>query len=115
MKQLPYLKDLRLNHVIPDNDNVNISMLIGADAYCSVVQETVIRGPDPTAVESKIGYLLSGPLYNYTSSVTSSVFHLSSVSLYDPPMLPLVEMCGKPTLYKTNNHLSFCSSIFVTQ
>lgn len=60
-------------------------MLIGADAYCSVVQETVIRGPGPTAVESKIGYLLSGPLYNYTFSMTSNLFHLSSVSLYDPP------------------------------
>ena len=84
MKQLPCLKDLRLNHAIPDSDNINISMLIGADAYCSIVQEIVIQGPGPTTVESKIGYLLSGPLYNYTSSMTSNVFHLSSVSLYDP-------------------------------
>ena len=68
-----------------DNDNINISMLIGADTYWSIVQETVIRGPGPTAVESKLGYLLSGPLYNYTTSMTSSAFHLSSVSLYDSP------------------------------
>ena len=60
-------------------------MLIGADAYWSIVQKTVIRGPGPTAVESKLGYLLSGPLYNYTTSMTSSVFHLCSVSLYDSP------------------------------
>ena len=68
-----------------DNDNINISMLIGADTYWSIVQETVIRGPGPTAVESKLGYLLSGPLYNHTTSMTSSVFHFSSVSLYDSP------------------------------
>ena len=85
VKQLSYLKDLRLNHAMSDNDNINTSMLIGADTYWSIVQETVIRGPGPTAVESKLGYLLSGPLYNYTTSMTFSVFHLSSVSLYDSP------------------------------
>ena len=62
-------------------------MLIGADAYWSIVQETVIRGPGPTAVESKLGYLLSGPLHSYNTSTTSSVFHLSSVSLYDSPSI----------------------------
>ena len=60
-------------------------MLIGADAYWSIVQETVIQGPGPTAVQSKLGYLLSGLLYNYTASMTSSVLHLSSVSLYGSP------------------------------
>ena len=83
VKQLPYLKDLRLNHATSDSNSIHISMLVGADAYWSIVQETVIRGPGPTAVESKLGYLLSGPLYNYNMSGTSSVFHLSSVPLYD--------------------------------
>ena len=81
VKQLPYLKDLFLNHAISDNNNIHISMLIGTDTYWSIVQETVIRGPGPTAVESKLGYLLSGPLYNYNTSGISSVFCLGSVSL----------------------------------
>ena len=83
VKQLPYLKDLHLNHAISDSDDINISMLIGADGYWSIVQEAVIRGPGPTAVQSRLGYLLSGPLYNYTTSITPSVFHFSSTSLYD--------------------------------
>ena len=31
VKQLAYLKDLHLNHAISDSDDINISMLIGAD------------------------------------------------------------------------------------
>ena len=83
IKQLPYLKGLHLNHAISDSDAINISMLIGADAYWSIVQEAIVRGPGPTAVQTKIGYLLSGPLHNYTSSIASSVFNLSSASLFD--------------------------------
>ena len=94
VKQLPYLKDLHLNHAISHNDNINISMLIGADTYWSIVQETVIRGPGPTAVESKIGYLLSGPLYHHATPMTSSVFHFSSVSLYNSPdVTPSGDVC----------------------
>ena len=115
VKQLPYLKNLCLNHATSDNDNINISMLIGADEYWSIVQKTVIRGSGPTAVESEIGYLLSGPLYNYTTSMTSSVFHLCSVSLYDSPNVTPSGDMWELTLYNTNNHLSFCRSTFMTQ
>ena len=37
-------------------------VLIGADYVWSVVQDRVVRGNGSTAVESKIGYLLSGPI-----------------------------------------------------
>ena len=85
VKQLPYLKDLQLNHAISDSNDINISMLIGADAYWSIVQEAVVRGPGPTAVQSKLGYLLSGPLYDYRTPMSSGVFHLTSVSLLNSP------------------------------
>jgi len=49
VKELPYLKDLRLNHATSDNRDITISMLIGADAYWSIVQDTVVRGPGPVA------------------------------------------------------------------
>ena len=55
------------------------------------MQEAIVRGPGPTAVQTKIGYLLSGPLHNYTSSIASSVFHLSSASLFDSSGITPVE------------------------
>ena len=83
------MKDLQLNHAISDSNDINISMLIGANAYWSIVREAVVCGPGPTAVQSKLVYLLSGPLYNYRTSKTSLCStHLTS---------PLVEMHGKPT------------------
>ena len=78
VKKLPYLQDIRLTHAVSNNQEFDISLLIGADFYWSIVQETVIRGPGPTAVKSKLGYLLSGPLYNCVTSMTSSVLHLST-------------------------------------
>ncbi|XP_053390070.1 uncharacterized protein LOC128552995 [Mercenaria mercenaria] len=37
-------------------------MLIGADFYWDVIEDHIIRGNGPTAVKSKIGYMLSGPI-----------------------------------------------------
>jgi hypothetical protein len=59
---LPYLKKLKLAHPLTDSDVFEIEMLIGADAYWEIVQDRVIRGNGQTAVQSKIGFLLSGPL-----------------------------------------------------
>ncbi|XP_060554089.1 uncharacterized protein LOC132715133 [Ruditapes philippinarum] len=59
---LPYLRGLKLVHPVTDDDTFNISLLIGADKYWDIVSNRVIRGNGPTAVQSKIGYLLSGPL-----------------------------------------------------
>ncbi len=42
-------------------------MLIGADYYWDIVENEIIRGDGPTAVKSKLGYLLSGPIHNNTS------------------------------------------------
>ncbi|XP_070576393.1 uncharacterized protein [Ptychodera flava] len=41
-----------------------ISVLIGADYYWDFVEDRVIRGSGPTAVSSKFGYLLSGPIHS---------------------------------------------------
>ena len=40
-----------------------ISILIGADYYCSLVEGTVMRGApwEPVDLASKLGYVLSGP------------------------------------------------------
>ena len=36
--------------------------MIGADFYWQFIQDRIVRGEGPTAVESRLGYLLSGPL-----------------------------------------------------
>ncbi|XP_071161141.1 uncharacterized protein [Mytilus edulis] len=73
-RNLPYLKDLKLAHPTNNADSFEISLLIGADYYWDIVQDHVIRGNGPTAVASKIGYLLSGPVIrNGEKSLTSSI------------------------------------------
>jgi hypothetical protein len=47
-------------------------MLIGADYYWDIVQNKIIRGKGPTAVQSRLGYLLSRPMSNSTGYTTSA-------------------------------------------
>ena len=58
---LPYLKHLQLAEP-PDTEIFDIEILIGADYYWDIVGDNVVRGDGPTAVSSRLGYLLSGPL-----------------------------------------------------
>ena len=60
--KLKYLKGLKLAHPVTQDGEFDISLLIGADPYWRIVQNHVVRGNGPTAVKSKIGYLLSGPI-----------------------------------------------------
>ena len=60
--QLPYLKGLPLAHPVTTDENFRISLLIGVDHYWDIIEDDIIRGDGPTAVRSKLGYLLSGPL-----------------------------------------------------
>ena len=43
-------------------ENFEISLLIGVDHYWDIVEDRIIRGNGPTAMQSKLGYLLSGPV-----------------------------------------------------
>jgi hypothetical protein len=60
--KLHYLQGLKLAHPVCSGDKFEISMLIGADYYWEIVQNKIIRGKGPTAVQSRLGYLLSGPM-----------------------------------------------------
>ncbi|XP_069118844.1 uncharacterized protein [Argopecten irradians] len=68
--KLPYLRGLQLAHPVTHHEKFNINLLIGADYYWSIVQDKVIRGSGPTAVKSKLGYLLSGPIITHKNSTT---------------------------------------------
>ncbi|XP_053392072.1 uncharacterized protein LOC128554787 [Mercenaria mercenaria] len=74
----PHLRNLKLAHPVIDEDQFDISLLIGADHYWSIVivSNQTIRGNGPTAVSSSIGYLLSGPVET-TSVMTQSCFALN--------------------------------------
>ena len=72
---LPYLKN-PLAHPITSDDQLKISLLIGADHYWDIVEDKIVRGSGPTAAKSKIGYLLSGPTtvpYPPPSELTATV------------------------------------------
>ena len=63
IRELPYLRHLTLAHPMSEDKQFDISLLIGVDYYWEIVGNDVIRGNGPTAVQSKLGYLLSGPLH----------------------------------------------------
>ncbi|XP_052260181.1 uncharacterized protein LOC127864522 [Dreissena polymorpha] len=56
------LRGLKLAHPVTGDTLFHISLLVGADHYWDMVEDHVVRGNGPTAVKSKIGYLLSGPM-----------------------------------------------------
>ena len=73
---LSYLRDLKLAHPVTEQCAFNISMLIGADSYWTIVEDHVVRGDGPTAVRSKIGYLLSGPIRDKDEKTSNHVFNV---------------------------------------
>lgn len=67
---LPYFKVVKLACPLAAEENFEISLLIRADYYWDIVQNRVVHGQGPTAVQSKIGYLLSGPISHSQSNRT---------------------------------------------
>ena len=77
--QLPYLKGLPLAHPVTAAENFEISLLVGADFYWDLVGDHIIRGDGPTAMSSKLGYLLSGPaLLPQNPSTVVSILHVAA-------------------------------------
>ncbi|XP_045171011.2 uncharacterized protein LOC123533438 [Mercenaria mercenaria] len=84
--KLPYLRGLKLAHPVTEDNNFTISMLIGADFYWDIVEDRIIRGEGPTAVKSKIGYLLSGPVPAESAHSTNHVCNVNTLH-FSPDML----------------------------
>ena len=69
-------------HSITNTDNFQISVLIEADFYWTFVEDNIIRGDGPTAQQSKLGYLLSGPINQVRpQSTTTNGFHVAVMTL----------------------------------
>ena len=92
VRKLPHLQGLKLAHPVGTPEKFDISLLIGADHYWQVVGNHIVRGKGPTAMQSKLGYLLSGPLSQQIQSTNTSVFHIQTLDLSniaDCPELPI--------------------------
>ena len=76
LTQLKYLQGLRLANLVTKN-NFEIALLIGADYYWQFVGDHIIRGDGPTAMDSKLGYLLSGPV----ARSGNSHFHMNALHI----------------------------------
>ena len=91
---LPYLRGLKLAHQLTGEDIFSISLLIGADKYWDIVGNRVIRGDRPMAVQSKIGYLLSGPLPTPTTDTYTATDCIMNI-ITSPPDTYAQERFGK--------------------
>jgi len=80
IKDIPHLQDLTLAHPLTGNENFEISLLIGADHYWNFIGDHIIRGSNgPIAMQSKLGYLLSGPLPTpQTSFGNQAILHVAA-------------------------------------
>ena len=59
-----------------EDSQFDISMLIGVEYYWKIVEDHIVRGDGPTAVQSKLGYLLPGPLTLLSSSCYGTVMSM---------------------------------------
>ena len=110
IKEFPYLRWLPLAYPVTENENFKISVLIGADYYWHFVQDHVVRGKGPTAVQSKLGYLLSGPLPSRAQITLISLFHVATTSnngVCDLEKFWQVESSGVTTLAKRDTDHQF--------
>ncbi|XP_063435728.1 uncharacterized protein LOC134716648 [Mytilus trossulus] len=79
-KSLPHLRGLKLANSVHSGERFEIDLLIGADYYWEIIEDKIIRGKGPTAVQSKIGYLLSGPTIGNISQHSRSTVLLNVIS-----------------------------------
>ena len=74
-EHFPYLAGLELADSSSLEDNLDIGILIGADQYWKLVTGKIRQeGTGPTAVETKLGWVLSGPVPGVSHGGTSVNF-----------------------------------------
>ena len=78
INKFQHLRNIKLAHPPTDDKTSDITVLIGADYYWDIVENHTIRGNGPTAVASKLGYLLSGPCYNNDIHQDTSKFFINA-------------------------------------
>ena len=85
---------MKLAHPVTSSQKFDISLLLGADHYWEIIGNHIVRGEGPTAMQSKLGYLLSGPLQRQTQSSNTSVLHACPTQILDASSIAtLPELC----------------------
>ena len=93
----PHLFGLEMADIFED-DNMDVNILIGLDHYWRVVSGSTVSGKSgPTAIGTKFGWVLSGPMTGMTVDTTVTNFISSLVLKLDT--LPL--QCSDDTLERT--------------
>jgi len=89
---MPHIRHLKLAHPVSSERNFAISLLIGTDYYWSFVQDDIAQGEGPTTQQSRLGYLLSGPLPDVLSNTASSaLLQIASTMSSGDPSPPNLE------------------------
>ncbi|KAL5474082.1 hypothetical protein EMCRGX_G028656 [Ephydatia muelleri] len=70
-RRYPYLSVLDLADHSDTESRLDVGILIGADLYWSVVTGRTRQGNGPTAIETKLGWVLSGPATGLSCESTS--------------------------------------------
>ena len=81
LQNLTHLRGLKLAHPVSSMEKLDISLLVGVDHYWDIVGNHIMKGRGPTAMQSKLGYLLSGPLL--TSSAQECILHTYTTQTFD--------------------------------
>ena len=74
----PALKDLKLADKLSENDTLDVDIIIGNDHYGSLVTGKIIKTGRVIAMESKFGWLLSGPLGSQEGATEVSCFKINA-------------------------------------
>ena len=81
-QNLPTSHNIKLADSNIDNKNLAIDILVGVDFYWDMVVESLIKGKSgPVALNTKVGYVLSGPIENSCVDECNSVMltHVTKV------------------------------------
>lgn len=105
VRNLPHLRGLDLAHPHLSLSEFTVSILIGADQFWQLVGDHIVKGNGPTAIKSKLGYLLSGPCYTSNSSnYYERGFHINAYedvdkALWDLETLGIRDPSSEPKQY----------------
>ena len=81
VSRLPHLSGLKLAHPVNTTDKFDISLFIGVDHYWKIVGNHIVGGNGPTAMQSKLGYLLSWPLPQQLQPSTTGVLQSNATDV----------------------------------
>ena len=87
-----HLMGLDLSDSANASESLDIDMLIGSDLYWQLVTGSIIRGEHgPTAIQTKVGWVLSGPTEPQDVSVNLTLTSTHALKIDDRPVEPTLD------------------------